>query len=88
MARVTSPGAPVVAEDRAAAVAGLPGVLELLQFMLVRDPRLRPSLADVAARCEGAQSRRADPRSPAASGDPLLLCSTATLSLSSAAYMF
>ena len=33
-----------------AAVAGLPGMPELLRYILVRDPSRRPSLADVAHR--------------------------------------
>jgi hypothetical protein len=32
-------------------VAHLPGVPELLEFMLVRDPARRPTLGDALARC-------------------------------------
>jgi hypothetical protein len=41
----------LIPPERLEAVAGLPGVVELLEFILVRDPSLRPSLADVADRC-------------------------------------
>ncbi len=37
--------------ERLKAVAHLPGVVELLEYMLVRDPCRRPSLSDVALRC-------------------------------------
>lgn len=36
--------------ERLEAVADLPGIVELLQYMLVREPCHRPSLADVAER--------------------------------------
>ena len=41
----------LIAPERMAAVSGLPGVPDLLHYVLVRDPRRRPSLADVAHRC-------------------------------------
>jgi serine/threonine protein kinase len=46
VARVTSPGMQLITEERAALVKDLPGVLELLQYILVRDASLRPTLAD------------------------------------------
>jgi hypothetical protein len=38
--------------ERLKAVEDLPGIVELLEYMLVRNPCLRPSLADVADRCQ------------------------------------
>jgi hypothetical protein len=52
VARVTSASMPLVAEDKAALVAGAPGVRELLAFMLVRDPALRPTLGDCLAKLD------------------------------------
>ncbi|KAL4458989.1 hypothetical protein ABPG75_013854 [Micractinium tetrahymenae] len=56
VARVTSPTMPLVTEDRAAPVAGLPGMLDLLHFMLVRDARMRPTLEDVQTRLAAIRS--------------------------------
>jgi hypothetical protein len=41
----------LIPPDKAQAVQHLPGVLGLLQYILVRDARLRPTLHDVQARC-------------------------------------
>lgn len=52
----------LIPQERLKAVADLPGVVELLQYMLVRDPCRRPSLADVAVRytnCSGSAWLRA-----------------------------
>ena len=35
----------------AAALEGLPGLADLLRFMLVRDARRRPTIADVLRKC-------------------------------------
>ena len=43
----------LITPDKAQAVQHLPGVLGLLQFILVRDARLRPTLHDVQARWVG-----------------------------------
>ncbi|KAK9811788.1 hypothetical protein WJX72_010021 [[Myrmecia] bisecta] len=50
--RLTQPGQVLLAPERAAAVAQLPGVPELLDCILVRDPRRRPPLAEVAHRVQ------------------------------------
>ena len=47
--------------ERREAVARLPGVASLLEYMLVRDPALRPSLADAAARVRALLDGRAGP---------------------------
>jgi len=52
VARVTATGMPLITDDKAAMVSDLPGVLGLLQFLLVREPSLRPSLVDVLARVD------------------------------------
>ena len=45
------PAQELLAPERRALVAHLPGVLGLLEFMLVRDPLRRPTLADALHRC-------------------------------------
>ena len=52
VARVTATGMPLITDDKAAMVSDLPGVLGLLQFLLVREPSLRPSFVDVLARVD------------------------------------
>lgn len=48
---ITDPrSGPLITPDKAQAVQHLPGVLSLLQFILVRDSRLRPTLHDVQTR--------------------------------------
>lgn len=44
--RVTSPGMQIITQDRIEMVKELPGVLDLLQYILVRDPSLRPTITD------------------------------------------
>ncbi len=46
-ARVTTPGSQLITPDKHALIAGIPEVEEMLTFMLVRDPSMRPTLADV-----------------------------------------
>lgn len=46
-ARVTSPGSQLITSDKHELIAGLPGVQEMLSFILVRDPMMRPTLDDV-----------------------------------------
>ncbi len=46
-ARVTTPGTQLITPDKHALIAGIPEVGEMLSFMLVRDPSMRPTLADV-----------------------------------------
>eukprot|EP00887_Chlorella_sp_A99_P006671 scaffold3.g6671.t1 len=55
VARVTSPGLPLVTEERGAPLARAPGVLDLLCYMLVRDARMRPTLQDVQSRLNAIQ---------------------------------
>ena len=50
VARVTSSGMPLITDEKAAMVRDLPGIEGLLQFLLVRDPSLRPTLPDVLDR--------------------------------------
>lgn len=52
VARVTSANMPLITEERAQAVSELPGVLDLLQYILVRDPALRPTLKDTLAKLD------------------------------------
>ena len=52
VARVTSTNMQLITDDRAASVAELPGVLDLLQYILVRDPALRPTLKDTLAKLD------------------------------------
>jgi serine/threonine protein kinase len=52
VARVTSTNMQLITDDRAASVASLPGVLDLLQYILVRDPALRPTLKDTLAKLD------------------------------------
>ncbi|CAL8469507.1 g9048 [Coccomyxa elongata] len=50
--RLAQPGQELIPSERLKAVAHLPGVVELLEYMLVRDPCRRPSLSDVALRVD------------------------------------
>ena len=50
LARVTTPGMPLIGEDVEAELVHLPGLLELLRYSLVRDARMRPTLQDVQSR--------------------------------------
>ncbi|BDA44756.1 probable serine/threonine-protein kinase par-1 at C-terminar half [Coccomyxa sp. Obi] len=50
--RLAQPGQELIPPERLKAVAHLPGVVELLEYMLVRDPCRRPSLSDVALRVD------------------------------------
>jgi len=52
VARVTSTNMQLITDDRAASVADLPGVLDLLQYILVRDPALRPTLKDTLSKLD------------------------------------
>jgi serine/threonine protein kinase len=52
VARVTSTNMQLITDDRAASVADLPGVLDLLHYILVRDPALRPTLKDTLAKLD------------------------------------
>jgi len=52
VARVTSTNMQLITDDRAASVASLPGVLDLLQYILVRDPALRPTLKDTLSKLD------------------------------------
>ncbi len=52
VARVTSTNMQLITDDRAASVESLPGVLDLLQYILVRDPALRPTLKDTLAKLD------------------------------------
>ena len=54
VARVTSTNMQLITDERATAVAELPGVLDLLQYILVRDPALRPTLKDTLAKLDTA----------------------------------
>lgn len=51
-ARVTRPGSQLIPDDRLKMIADLPGVEDMLRFMLVRDPKMRPTLPDVLNRLE------------------------------------
>lgn len=57
--RVTRDGGAVLPPERAEAVADLPGVLPLLELMLMRDARRRPSIPDVLKRLERIQAELA-----------------------------
>ena len=46
VARITSPESQLITQERQALIDNLPGVSEMLSFLLVRDPNLRPSLDD------------------------------------------
>ena len=46
-ARVTTPGSQLITPDKQALIAGVPEVEEMISFMLVRDPSMRPTLADI-----------------------------------------
>ena len=46
-ARVTTPGSQLITDEKMAMVSNLPGVEELLKFILVRDPKMRPRVEDV-----------------------------------------
>ena len=63
----------LLAPERREAVAHLPGVAGLLEFMLVRDPAQRPSLADAAARVRALLEGRAGPLPPYATPQTLIL---------------
>lgn len=52
VARVTSSNMPLITEERASAVADLPGVLDLLQYLLVRDAAMRPTLRDAMTKLD------------------------------------
>ena len=52
VARVTSNNMQLITDERAATMANLPGVLDLLQYILVRDPMLRPTLQDALAKLD------------------------------------
>ena len=45
------PDEAVLAPEVVAALAPLPGLAELLRFMLVRDARRRPTIPDILQRC-------------------------------------
>ncbi|KAI8112526.1 hypothetical protein M9434_003849 [Picochlorum sp. BPE23] len=55
-ARVTRPDSQLIPDDRLKMIADLPGVEDMLRFMLVRDPKMRPTLPDVLNRLEMVQS--------------------------------
>ncbi len=51
-ARVTTPGSQLITPEKQKLIAGLPGVEEMLYFMLIRDPTMRPTLRDVLHRLD------------------------------------
>lgn len=46
VARITSPESQLITQERQELIDNLPGVSEMLSFLLIRDPNLRPSLED------------------------------------------
>lgn len=53
--RVTQPNEQLLPAERLRDVDGLPGVVELMQYMLVRDPLRRPAVHDLLHRWGAAQ---------------------------------
>lgn len=74
-ARVTRPDSQLIPNEQLKLISDLPGVEDMLRFMLVRDPKMRPTLHDVLSRLEmfqfdlGADMSSCDstPRHPAGS---------------------
>lgn len=46
VARITSPESQLITQERQELIDNLPGVSEMLSFLLIRDPNMRPSLDD------------------------------------------
>ena len=51
-ARVTTPGHPLLTPDKRRMIQGYPEVEDMIEFMLVRDPSVRPTMADVLHRLD------------------------------------
>lgn len=62
-ARVTTPGSPLITPDKHALIVGVPEVGEMLSFMLIRDPSMRPTLADVLRKLDSLSFNEAQPGS-------------------------